>query len=109
MPWSATKAFPHPLANIQSSNTDPKINNSFSYDLVETMTWQGLGELINQFRHKVLGLESVNLLRAPGMEGRLLIPYTYCWYVVHLFDGRRRSLITMCVSATICVVASSPG
>ncbi|KAL8893975.1 MAG: hypothetical protein Q9192_004742 [Flavoplaca navasiana] len=79
MPWSTTKAFPHPLANIQSSNTDPRLTNSFSYALVETMTWQGLGDLINQFRHKVLGLDSVNLLRAPGMENRLRIPYTYCW------------------------------
>ncbi|KAL8951341.1 MAG: hypothetical protein Q9222_002678 [Ikaeria aurantiellina] len=79
MPWSTTKAFPHPLANIQSSNTDPRLTNSISYSLVEMMTWQGLGDLINRFRHKTLGLEPVSLLRAPGAEARLQIPYTYCW------------------------------
>ncbi|KAL8714826.1 MAG: hypothetical protein Q9220_001339 [cf. Caloplaca sp. 1 TL-2023] len=79
MPWSATKAFPHPLANIQSSNTDPRLTNSISYSLVEMMTWQGLGDLINRFRQKTLGLEPVSLLRAPGTEARLRIPYTYCW------------------------------
>ncbi len=41
MPWSATRAFPHPLANIQNVSTDPKIANYLSYGLVQLLTWQG--------------------------------------------------------------------
>ncbi|KAL8722150.1 MAG: hypothetical protein Q9225_001294 [Loekoesia sp. 1 TL-2023] len=79
MPWSPTQAFPHPLANIQSSNADQSITNFISYALVEMMTWQGLGDIINRFREKSLGLEPVSLMWAPGMASRLRIPYTYCW------------------------------
>ncbi|MCJ1438511.1 hypothetical protein MMC27_007901 [Xylographa pallens] len=79
MPWSPTQAFPHPLANIQSSNADVSMTNFISYALVEMMTWQGLGDVINRFREKSLGLEPVSLMWAPGMASRLRIPYTYCW------------------------------
>ncbi|KAL8913269.1 MAG: hypothetical protein Q9171_001916 [Xanthocarpia ochracea] len=79
MPWSPTQAFPHPLANIQNSNADQSITNFMSYALVEMMTWQGLGDVINRFREKSLGLEPVSLMWAPGMASRLRIPYTYCW------------------------------
>ncbi|MCJ1396440.1 hypothetical protein MMC18_009330 [Xylographa bjoerkii] len=79
MPWSPTQAFPHPLANIQSSNADVSMTNFISYALVEMMTWQGLGDIINRFREKSLGLEPVSLMWAPGMASRLRIPYTYCW------------------------------
>ena len=82
MPWSPTQAFPHPLANVQSSNADTSMTNFISYALVELMTWQGLGDIINRFREKSLGLEPVSLVWAPGMASRLRIPYTYCWYVL---------------------------
>lgn len=42
MPWSPTRAFPHPLANIQNTTTDPKLANYLSYGLVQCLTWQGL-------------------------------------------------------------------
>lgn len=79
MPWSPTRAFPQPLANIQSSNTDPITTNYVSYALVEMMTWQGLGDVINRFRTKVLDLDPLSLMWAPGVLTRLRIPYTYCW------------------------------
>ena len=79
MPWSPTQAFPHPLANVQSSNAEASITNFISYALVEMMTWQGLGDVINRFREDSLGLEPVSLMWAPGMASRLRIPYTYCW------------------------------
>ncbi|KAI1484782.1 hypothetical protein F5X96DRAFT_662874 [Biscogniauxia mediterranea] len=79
MPWSPTRAFPQPLANIQSSNTDPVTTNYVSYALVEMMTWQGLGDVINRFRAKILDLEPLSLLWAPAVLTRLRIPYTYCW------------------------------
>jgi UDP:flavonoid glycosyltransferase YjiC (YdhE family) len=79
MPWSPTRAFPHPLANIQSSDTDDVMTNFVSYALVEMMTWQGLGDVINRFRTKVLDLEPLSLIWAPGLLTRLRIPTTYCW------------------------------
>ena len=41
MPWSATRAFSHPLANLQSENMDPKAANYLTYGVVDLMTWQG--------------------------------------------------------------------
>lgn len=79
MPYSPTQAFPHPLANIQSSNTDTNLANYMSYALVEAMTFQGLGDIINRFRQKYLGLDEISLMRAPGMLQRQRVPHTYCW------------------------------
>lgn len=105
MPWSPTTAFPHPLANIQSSNAENGVTNFLSYVLVDMMTWQGyvlsltshtgwdslkllgtnfgimasLGDLVNRFREKKLGLDPVSTMWAPGMISRLAVPHTYCW------------------------------
>ncbi|KAI9723069.1 MAG: hypothetical protein M1828_004317 [Chrysothrix sp. TS-e1954] len=79
MPWSPTHAFPHPLANINSTSVDPSRSNFISYALVDMMTWQGLGDLVNDFRTKHLNLAPLNLASAPAMESRMRIPYTYIW------------------------------
>ncbi|KAI2631540.1 family 1 glycosyltransferase [Hypomontagnella submonticulosa] len=79
MPYSPTQAFPHPLANIQSSNADPQLTNYISYAMIELLAWQGLGDIINRFRAKCLGLDPVSMIWAPGMLQRLKIPHTYCW------------------------------
>ncbi|TGZ77271.1 hypothetical protein EX30DRAFT_398682 [Ascodesmis nigricans] len=79
MPWSPTASFPHPLANIQSSNADKSVTNFLSYVFVEILTWQGLGDLVNKFREQTLGLPSISTIWAPGAISRLKVPYTYCW------------------------------
>jgi len=79
MPWSPTQAFPSPLANIQATNADPNTTNYISYSLVEILQWQGLGDVINDFRKKSLGLEPISVQWAPGMLARLQIPWTYFW------------------------------
>ncbi|KPI45216.1 Sterol 3-beta-glucosyltransferase UGT80A2 [Cyphellophora attinorum] len=79
MPYSPTQAFPHPLANIQSSNADPQLTNYLSYGMIEVLSWQGLGDIINRFRAKCLGLDPISLIWAPGMLQRLRVPHTYCW------------------------------
>ncbi|RFU23976.1 hypothetical protein B7463_g12364, partial [Scytalidium lignicola] len=79
MPYSPTQAFPHPLANIQSSNADPQLTNYISYAMIEVLSWQGLGDIINRFRKKCLGLDPVSVIWAPGMLQRLKVPHTYCW------------------------------
>jgi hypothetical protein len=58
---------------------DYDYSNFMSYPLVELMTWQGLGDLVNKFRVKTLGLEPVSTLWAPGQLYRLKVPYTYLW------------------------------
>ena len=78
-PYSPTRSFPHPLANIKRSNVDPNYANFMSYPLVEMMTWQGLGDLVNRFRVRTLGLEPVSTLWAPGQLVRQRVPYTYMW------------------------------
>lgn len=80
-PYSPTQQFPHPLANINpnKSNVEESYVNFMSYPMVEMMTFQGLGDLINAFRVKRLGLELVSSLWAPGALYRMKVPYTYMW------------------------------
>ncbi|OTA60831.1 glycosyltransferase family 1 protein, partial [Hypoxylon sp. EC38] len=78
-PYTPTQAFPHPLASIKKSNVDPGYTNFISYPLVEMMVWQGLGDLVNNFRVKTLGLDPVSTLWAPGATYRLHVPFTYLW------------------------------
>ncbi|KAK7520486.1 uncharacterized protein IWZ02DRAFT_265520 [Phyllosticta citriasiana] len=79
MPWSPTQAFPHPLANIQRSNAETGVANYMSYGLVDILTWQGLGDIINKFRTRTLNLEYLSTFSAMGLLARLRVPYTYCW------------------------------
>ncbi|RMZ09337.1 hypothetical protein D0862_03647 [Hortaea werneckii] len=79
MPWSSTRAFAHPLANLKfSPKTDPNIANYISYGLVEWLTWQGMGDIINDWRRE-LGLENVPLSEGSRLAEGLRIPHTYCW------------------------------
>jgi len=50
-----------------------------SYPLVEMLTWQGLGDLVNKFREQSLGLDPVSTIWAPSQLYRLHVPFTYCW------------------------------
>jgi hypothetical protein len=79
MPWSPTRDFQHPIANIKSSNASGGMTNEMTFTLVEMMTWQGLGDLINKFRTETLNLGELTQAAATTMLHRLRIPYTYCW------------------------------
>ena len=78
-PYTPTSLFPHPLANIKTNVEDTRYVNYMSYPLVDLMTWQGLGDLVNKFRQKTLNLEPVSTLWAPGQLSRMKIPITYLW------------------------------
>ncbi|UPX18863.1 uncharacterized protein EKO05_0009147 [Ascochyta rabiei] len=78
MPWSSTRAFPHPLANFKIGEIDPALVNYASYGIVEFLTWQGLGAVINKFR-ATLDLEPVPTTVGPALAEVLEIPFTYCW------------------------------
>lgn len=64
---------------MQPTTASPQTSNLLSYHLVEMLTWQGLGDIINVFRVQTLGLEPLSALFAPGLTWRLKIPFTYAW------------------------------
>lgn len=101
MPWSSTRFFRHPLANIkepqQITEATRQNLNWVSFAFVEWMTWQGsvyspfslkftyvniiissIGDLINDFR-RTLDLEPVPFTEGPLLAEKLCIPTTYCW------------------------------
>jgi hypothetical protein len=55
------------------------MTNEMSYTLVDMMTWQGLGDIINKFRKETLDLGFLAQAAATSMLHRLRIPHTYCW------------------------------
>ncbi|KAL5041085.1 hypothetical protein BDW71DRAFT_201658 [Aspergillus fruticulosus] len=67
MPWSSTNAFPHPLANLNGGGADQRSLNYVSYGVVNWLTWQGVGDVTNQWR-KELDLDEV-----------AMVTFTYCW------------------------------
>ncbi|KAH8423773.1 putative sterol glucosyltransferase [Aspergillus melleus] len=78
MPWSPTTAYPHPLANLKYSGNNSQFANSVSYGIVEWMTWQGLGDVINEWR-ATIDLEPVPTGEGPNLAQTLKVPFTYCW------------------------------
>ncbi|KXX80126.1 Sterol 3-beta-glucosyltransferase [Madurella mycetomatis] len=81
MPWTSTRRFCHPLANLKAygeSGVSREVANYVSYMAVEWMTWQGLGDIINAWR-KTLDLEPVPFSEGPGLAENLKVPFTYCW------------------------------
>ncbi|KAJ5170112.1 uncharacterized protein N7500_002895 [Penicillium coprophilum] len=79
MPWSPTTAFPHPLANLKNVPADQEWLNRVSYSVVDWLSWQGLGGVINDWRKHELELEPISLSDGPFILSRLNVPYTYCW------------------------------
>jgi hypothetical protein len=41
MPWTSTKAFPHPLSNLKNQDGEEGFANYLSYGIVDWLTWQG--------------------------------------------------------------------
>ncbi|CAF0850394.1 unnamed protein product [Adineta steineri] len=79
MPWSPTTAFPHPLCNIDNTKGPSDKVNFYSYDVFEMLTWSGMGDLVNNFRTKILGLEPLNNRQAIRALVDEQVPHTYCW------------------------------
>ncbi|KAL5117639.1 hypothetical protein ACEQ8H_004532 [Pleosporales sp. CAS-2024a] len=68
MPWSPTRTFHHPLASMDYGKVEKPVANYFSFAVMELLTWQGLGDVINKFRTQTLKLDA-----------RLRIPHYYIW------------------------------
>ncbi|KAH7138489.1 hypothetical protein B0J11DRAFT_16631 [Dendryphion nanum] len=78
MPWTSTRAFPHPLANIWNSKGEESLGNYLSYGIVDWLTWQGLGDVINRWR-ATIDLEEIAMFDGPSLAETLKVPMTYCW------------------------------
>ncbi|KNB06496.1 hypothetical protein FOXG_07189 [Fusarium oxysporum f. sp. lycopersici 4287] len=80
MPWSPTERFSHLLASMTyRGSTDAAVANYLSYIVMELLTWQGLGDLINRFRTRILCLDSISPLWGYQLLTRLRVPYSYLW------------------------------
>ncbi|CAG8069294.1 unnamed protein product [Penicillium olsonii] len=79
MPWSPTQSFPHPLAVLHQQDCKPTVANFVSYAVVDMMIWEGLGDLVNSWRKKVLALDPLDSITAPSLIHRLQVPYSYLW------------------------------
>jgi UDP:flavonoid glycosyltransferase YjiC (YdhE family) len=80
MPWSSTRAFSHPLANLNTSaDTNLSMANLLSFGVVEFMMWQGIGDIINRWRSRSLDLEPIVESDGPKLLEKIAVPHTYCW------------------------------
>ncbi|OCK74848.1 glycosyltransferase family 1 protein [Lepidopterella palustris CBS 459.81] len=67
MPWSPTARFPYPLAAM----------TKLTIGLIHLLKCQGLGDVINNFRARILGLDPISKIWAPGFVSRLLTGYCF--------------------------------
>ncbi|KAH6652352.1 hypothetical protein BKA67DRAFT_520701 [Truncatella angustata] len=79
MPWSPTHTFHHPLAAMQYGQAETSTANYLSFIMMELLTWQGLGDVINKFRTRTLKLDPISPLWGHQLLSRLRLPFTYLW------------------------------
>ncbi|CAA7390680.1 unnamed protein product [Spirodela intermedia] len=73
MPWTPTAQFPHPLSRVKQ-----QAGYRLSYQVVDSMIWLGIRDMINDFRKKKLKLRPVTYLS--GSQGSTSdIPTGYIW------------------------------
>ena len=80
MPWSPTRAFPHPFTHMAPQTHHPGIHNRLSYEIFDLLTWLGLADVVNAFRERTLGLERIHLREhAASLLHELVVPHAYFW------------------------------
>ncbi|KAJ4826730.1 hypothetical protein Tsubulata_020998 [Turnera subulata] len=73
MPWTPTSEFPHPLSRVKQP-----AGYRLSYQIVDSLIWLGIRDMINDLRKKKLKLRPVTYLS--GSQGSDSdIPYGYIW------------------------------
>ncbi|XP_051120396.1 sterol 3-beta-glucosyltransferase UGT80A2-like isoform X2 [Andrographis paniculata] len=73
MPWTPTREFPHPLSRVNKP-----AGYRLSYQIVDSMIWLGMRDMINDVRKKKLKLRPVTYLSgSQGSESD--IPHGYIW------------------------------
>jgi UDP:flavonoid glycosyltransferase YjiC (YdhE family) len=79
MPWTPTRAFPHPFTHTVSE-IEPGLRNLISFETFDLVTWLGISDLVNEFREHALGLERVHLgAHGAGLLHHLSVPHAYLW------------------------------
>ncbi|KAJ6851427.1 sterol 3-beta-glucosyltransferase UGT80A2 [Iris pallida] len=73
MPWTPTSQFPHPLSRVKQT-----AGYRLSYQIVDSMIWLGIRDMINEYRKKKLKLRPVTYLS--GSQGSAAdVPHGYIW------------------------------
>ncbi|KAK2986386.1 hypothetical protein RJ640_026650 [Escallonia rubra] len=73
MPWTPTSEFPHPLSRVKQS-----AGYRLSYQIVDSLIWLGIRDMINDVRKKKLNLRPVTYLSgSQGSESD--VPHGYIW------------------------------
>ncbi|XP_073063610.1 sterol 3-beta-glucosyltransferase UGT80A2-like isoform X1 [Primulina eburnea] len=73
MPWTPTSEFPHPLSRVKQP-----AGYRLSYQIVDSLIWLGIRDMINDVRKKKLRLRPVTYLSgSQGSEAD--IPHGYIW------------------------------
>ncbi|KAL5562065.1 hypothetical protein UlMin_031812 [Ulmus minor] len=73
MPWTPTSEFPHPLSRVKQT-----AGYRLSYQIVDSLIWLGIRDMINDVRKKKLKLRPVTYLS--GSQGSDSdIPHGYIW------------------------------
>lgn len=73
MPWTPTADFPHPLSRVKQ-----QAGYRLSYQIVDSLIWLGIRDMINDLRKKKLKLRPVTYLSgSQGFEND--IPHAYIW------------------------------
>jgi UDP:flavonoid glycosyltransferase YjiC (YdhE family) len=78
MPWSATRSFPHPFAQIDPSVHRP-VENFFSYGVIDLIVWTGISDLVDTFRTETLKLSPLTLTDGAALLEDHEVPFTYLW------------------------------
>jgi UDP:flavonoid glycosyltransferase YjiC (YdhE family) len=79
MPWTPTTAFPHPLASLDPGRHPSRLH-WISYAAVDLLTWAGIGDIINRFRTKTLGLPPLHVTaEGAAVINDRAVPFTYLW------------------------------
>ncbi|KAG6647393.1 hypothetical protein CIPAW_07G076100 [Carya illinoinensis] len=73
MPWTPTSEFPHPLSRVRQ-----QILYRLSYQIVDSMIWLGIRDIVNEFRKRKLGIRPVTYLSG-SYSSPLDVPYGYIW------------------------------
>jgi hypothetical protein len=50
-----------------------------SYNIVDVMVWEGLGDILNTLRKNTLSLQPLDIVTASSILHRLQVPHTYLW------------------------------
>ncbi|XP_076906298.1 sterol 3-beta-glucosyltransferase UGT80A2-like [Bidens hawaiensis] len=73
MPWTPTSEFPHPLSRVKQP-----AGYRLSYQIVDSLIWLGIRDMINDVRKKKLKLRPVTYLSG-SQASEANIPYGYIW------------------------------